>query len=910
MFELEFKLFFSKDSDSLLTNDRAQLFKQFLVFLNSNWRNVSKTRFVSSIASNPRNQYGKYVLRAFYEDGRRCRSLDQYYSKSSSFRPQYNRLFKSKIASKMTLNDETQITSDKFRSTIVHLCRICFRFSIILDSWRLDCSLVQTIPVESKNGRENFDRVGACVKKAFPSWLSSKTSFETLSKHLTSLYAETDFPWKVEFELEYTDENLSKDVQRSGSYLHRIREYIRSADQTLEPLRLIKQLSTVSNNLYFSQQFDVLGSLIRNRAPFHSVSLKKMINQAHTLTKSSWSSLAQKIKEKPIFVTDKADGERCICFITNFAVIFVCSESKTFKFDNDLFEVGRFADSVVLDCELIQVKNQVRALAFDIIQFKEKGKPAENCSDLPFFARLQRLEKLRPVLKKVSTSFFAVSCKNYTQLSENYLKEISATYRQKLEYPIDGLIFTFDPDKIDRSRRPKVAYLQTVNLKWKEAKFNSIDFYLRKVAQDQYILCSAMDFSIRKMTLSRNKFISPEIVHLMNSLQWTENCGPFIPSMNPSAAIFKSKLDLDKKVCELVFDPAKNAWNFLRERPDRKGTFGNYITIAEQTFCQVHDPFLMSDFKKVQTGYFQQSANPEYELVRKYNSFVKRELFGRCSIGLRNFTVLDVSCGKGQDYMHLRQSKMGCYVGMDADANALSELCRRKYLHPHKGSYKQTIAVLADLTKDSETLHTEMVQKQMIFPKANVVLFNFAIHHFLKWKQDLDNVISVIENNMQFGSKLLVTCMDGNALFKEMSENGQKLSFGKKYAFELKAKSLKMFGSKMKIKLPFAEELREEYLVDTDKLDEYMSKKFTLVQKGNFTEVGAKFKNLTSMNEHDLRFVKFYTYRIYKLNAKKSASASSNTKVKAIRRAGELLVGVKKVKQRKTFDSRGDEVIV
>ena len=47
---------------------------------------------------------------------------------------------------------------------------------------------------------------------------------------------------------------------------------------------------------------------------------------------------------------------------------------------------------------------------------------------------------------------------------------------------------------------------------------------------------------------------------------------------------------MNGKVCELVYDLEINDWVFIKVREDKqpsKGDFGNYHTIAEQTFIQL-----------------------------------------------------------------------------------------------------------------------------------------------------------------------------------------------------------------------------------------------------------------------------------------------------------------------------------
>jgi hypothetical protein len=203
-------------------------------------------------------------------------------------------------------------------------------------------------------------------------------------------------------------------------------------------------------------------------------------------------------------VTEKADGERCLLYITNVGKAYLISYSMKVIFTGSTTKEKECWNSIV-DGELIMYDKNRELIflfaAFDIYYVGGRKKNS-NVRNLPFTSydgtiletRLSILKQfhnvvaLTPVAKNISDSCkFHMKVKNFHYYSEIENKSIfnaSAkiwNVRETFPYEVDGLIFTpmdygVGGSKMGETYELNGKFTWKYSFKWKPPKYNTIDF--------------------------------------------------------------------------------------------------------------------------------------------------------------------------------------------------------------------------------------------------------------------------------------------------------------------------------------------------------------------------------------------------------------------------------------------------
>jgi superfamily II DNA or RNA helicase len=269
---------------------------------------------------------------------------------------------------------------------------------------------------------------------------------------------------RVSFELPIGSLDLTEVKQQStsgGGTQYEIELEINKDDITLAKESLVNVLRIIQDNnvlLSNSQRTLVLNEY------------KKLVNVKYPIFIGTQPVTLHKkdileLYKNKYSVTDKADGDRFLLFVTQDSKIYLLNNNVTKILGTDLtLETTGALGSTLIDGELVQVGSKKVFLAFDLVVYN--GVDLRKSTDNLSF----RLQKLKSVLKSIKSSDnYSIELKTfYTEsIISNSLKimQNAASYK----YGNDGLIFT--PIDQNYSSNPLKIY------KWKPAELNTIDFF-------------------------------------------------------------------------------------------------------------------------------------------------------------------------------------------------------------------------------------------------------------------------------------------------------------------------------------------------------------------------------------------------------------------------------------------------
>ena len=459
-------------------------------------------------------------------------------------------------------------------------------------------------------------------------------------------------------------------------------------------------------------------------------------------------------------------------------------------------------------------------------------------------------------------------------------KHIANVSDAKYVYQTDGLIFS-------NTLQP---YATTLNYKWKPEKHLTIDFLCLRLTRNikfakkngYLLLCSTNSWMRRNLRINSKTLLRRSMLDA--KLNSSKDYFPemFFPSLDQTAGVFYSdKPDLNLKVCELSFDVSARTWKFHRVRHDKDPfsfmpSFGNSMQTAEEVFSLAHNPFRLSDFQvKLKTAYFQTHESELHIALRTFSNFVKKTIFSQhVKYGHK---VLDLACGKGQDFIKLTNLGTDVYIGIDSDANAITECCRRKFkvARDKHSSYMDIRLAQFDLTKPFDKLKQYLSDRGTQIEKCNVVCMNFALHYFWQ-KNKLKNLLKTVSKSICNGGVFIVTCFDGKKVF-DLLQNGtyEKYQNGQlKYQLTqlTDADKFDSFGIQVRVKLPFG--TYTETLIDLDILEQYCHPA-KLLSSQSFADFFDDFESEKFvMSDDDKEYLSLYRVMVFHYGSTKKKNNS------------------------------------
>lgn len=638
--------------------------------------------------------------------------------------------------------------------------------------------------------------------------------------------------------------------------------------------------------------------LISKNTVQKKLTLKNILNAAKSLTKSDYYQDVY----PPLgwFITDKADGERCVVYVsgTNVNVIY-----------SGIEHVNAPANpKTIVDCELITTFDGKRMLGiFDVLYCND-----QNLTELFIEDRMSHAKAALAVIKEPLAGLgIEAYVKEYVQISQPIEESVLKVFNTKRPYKTDGLILTSQTGD----------YYKTNNYKWKPTEENTIDFMVIKCPK------TLLGFKEKAIRPGYTLYV------LMNGLNdirrkqygitlwdsYTEDTGieknkPYLPVLFqsvlwPYAYLYYHKdpenldeaIDLHGLICEFSVNPAaagtlKSAfskgtvdsnldlWKLNRVRHDRSvlaGEYGNDFVIAEQIFSNVIDPFSLEDLWLGNSSYFEKTRDLMYKAPNKFKRFVIKRAF---ETYLRaGQTVLDVAAGRGADIAPYMISGITKLVAIDIDPTALVELIRRSMdqsiLSLRRGPPMKVNVLVTDVSGNPNVNKRAIIDRFSV-NSANVIVCNFAFHYFCVNSTACSNALSFMADmcSPAEDTHFIMTVMDGKAVFDLLKDidTGKSWSVSEnsleKYLIRKDYDSSEMspFGQKISVKLPMTTKLYSEPLCNIEAVIEVAAKfGFIVESQRSFGEylsnfISAEPNVAKSLTYDDINYCKLHSIVIFK----------------------------------------------
>ena len=531
---------------------------------------------------------------------------------------------------RLKLNSEEDILANKLNS--IQFIRLKLRITFMLKenkNFKVDLDLIKNINVNEKHIKEiknllfkpyKIDSIIENINYQLFDEIVLETEF--INKEIST----NDIDESVNFVKMLFNENINNDYQK---YIYRVARFI------------------IKNKTYLEN--------FRQRSGF-----KKLLNNVLELNNNSYyKNIVPNITN--FYITDKIDGQRCICYIEEY------NDIKNIKLiTNKLYSIKEYNDVIILnddknikklitilDCEIIFNKNKDKDIIsendiflyiFDIIAL-ENDKTAFK----PFEDRVELLNDGYNKVKMLSN----VNIKEYKKLTSEYRTEIKEFYNKKsksTKYEIDGLIFvpTSKVSNTDSKFSSNDNYNNMIGYKWKPIEHMTIDFFVCKLPKNLYDNIPYNKLNVKNKDeiyilfsgISKQDYYKFNLTYMLdykkivpdNFLNGSIFPIQFSVSDNPYNYIYISDNkdeDLDKKICEFNYDTKNKEWIFKQIRTDRdvelaRGEyFGNYYKIAEYIWNNINNPLTFDMLISDNVNYFMTDDNLFYKSQRSFNSFVK-----------------------------------------------------------------------------------------------------------------------------------------------------------------------------------------------------------------------------------------------------------------------------------------------
>ncbi len=709
---------------------------------------------------------------------------------------------------KIALAEEKVIPDNTSLFELYTFIRIKLRISIIvkdINNFRYDITFVKSI---------EEDDIASSLKGSVNKMLSNLINSTNLLRHLPFEFCD-----HVEVEAEFINDDMAIENLTISSVIQAI-NYIYNI---VNP----KQKWTIE----YQKFLKIVASYVIPKVNLPNIMLKNVYNSVKELSRLTyfedvWPTITN------WYLTDKADGKRCIVMIHDKIKII---SDKLYTIEEDSKSNDDSAESIIssskavtiIDAELIYTGNihikptNVILFTFDVIVFE-----GENLSDKPFEERLEYLHRATSLLNR---GYKIAQEKIYIKLTNNYKNEIKSVLSKSRPYTIDGLIFTpAGPSKLDEihnkaniHNKRNTTYQNMIVKKWKSSKHMSVDLLVRRPPDKVIGKFPALErlnhtlyylfAGIKHDIFNRMRLIPVNGYRLMfGDTILNEKYHPiqFSPSINPLAFVYlhpnkktasslglesDNKYPLDKTLGEFKLIQDKSgeySWNLMRIRLDRMTEvksgldFGNNFTlVAEPTYNNFFDPLTLADLTispdeyKIQ-GYFQYDDSDLHRNQRSFNSFVKSTLLEKFK---GSEWVVDMAAGKGQDIFRHNRFKTENILFIDNDVRALIELLNRKnilltrYKHPVKTFPMAMYVKNLDLN-NRWSQNIIAIKKNIPIPEngVNLVVCNFAFHYLIKSEKYLDNIVKFINRLTTMGGHVIITTLDGQKVFNLLVKHNGK----------------------------------------------------------------------------------------------------------------------------------------
>jgi SAM-dependent methyltransferase len=676
------------------------------------------------------------------------------------------------------------------------------RLSFVVGPWRYDITAVLSF---SSLGGVKKDIV-AYRNKLFPASLNADNFMSTFA------FAEIT---SYEAEIEYVGKQNDLDVN--------------SVNDLVDSLPVLVDPGFVERQTYQSHIYEIakyVHDVEAAKKYKHALGMKSLGNQVIALTKNSYYTNV--FPPVGYYVTDKTDGVRCIIRISGGSWSIITSsgiEAEHAGGNED--ELNN--EVTIVEGEIVENK---KIYLFECMVFRD-----DNVSRESFSRRLVAMQDAVPVVNNVlKKSGYEVATKKFTKItSTEFIREpIEAVFKAKYKYETDGIVFVED-DK---------PYLATRNYKWKPAELNTIDFLALKAPSTllgaaPYIESGGKNIFILFVGITNDMYYKLGLKKIQGYDDIVKNAGreyfpiQFTPSSNPSAFIYHHDIvkngNIDGKIVELRYVPAKMEWEFIKTREDRgaeQNYYGNNFFVAEDTYTNYIDPFPVEALWTKRGSYFTKVSGDMYFAPNKYKRYVIDKVLRANVAGAK--WVMDAAAGRGADLHRYQQIGVKNMLALDVDSTAIAELIRRKFeFVAHKTGAVEpmnVITMVADLKAPAAQLQSSLSTKFNIgLGSMDAVVCNFAIHYMCDTLDNMRNMLRFVHSMLAPNGVFIFTTMNGRALFDLLSTEPDwfvEEGTTKKYAIKklYSGKTLSSAGQNISVLLPLSDEMKEEPLANIEEI--------------------------------------------------------------------------------------------
>lgn len=593
--------------------------------------------------------------------------------------------------------------------------------------------------------------------------------------------------------------NLDLSITKQNSSIYKLLSEVYHFEIELELFSFVNENKIDKKNFYKIHDI-ILNVLHKSKIVLQNY--QTLLNTQHMYTMNPFSLDKNTYIEKIPFhysVTDKADGEKIQLIIYDKSIYGM-------TINNEIFDLGKTHISGNFIVEGEKIKERI--LLYDILYYKNKDIRNNNLK-----IRLQYLDEFITLLQKKKNFKFNFDVDKIDKNIQDYIQFISSHdkiiekkyillptgfhgkeeiyhYAQKIwnsfksmPYELDGIIFTH----IEQEYQKSVKLQKFPIYKWKPMHLNSIDFY---IIFDQK----------QNLINIQNKLF--KMIYLYNYDKNT--IIPFKKNDNLHIAYvecsdnnnFKDKQNnviKNKTIVEMIYIK-DNIWEILRTRDDKtkymltnKTKYGNHISIAENIFSIIKDPFDLIFENKDNNKYYEKKSNIGKEM-RSFHNNIKNYLI---QTFCKNKNVLDVGIGKGGDIYKYHYAKIKSLVAIEpsyydlieADDSAIN---RYDALQKKNKNVPKMIFVHSDfglplmvtkqhsIDKKNKNNSDNIKEYLKKTKKYDVINFSFSFHYLYTTqykKQLFQNINDKLIKKKGF---LLLTMFDADKILSFLDKETQK----------------------------------------------------------------------------------------------------------------------------------------
>jgi hypothetical protein len=519
----------------------------------------------------------------------------------------------------------------------------------------------------------------------------------------------------------------------------------------------------------------------------------------------------QKVGEQKYGVTDKADGERRLLFIGTNGWLFLS--------DMDLNIITRIPAQVapktfdlqytVLDGELLVEKTDngqklYKFYAFDILLFNGKALANDNLrgrylqmakviSSLSAAGSFDESQFFPDQLNCVNTATILVPPLNVQLIISAKTYHIGAAeaanriwcMKDSYPYPLDGLIFTPYNDMYPYANRTWLT-----QYKWKPPALNSIDFEIQFARGNKHTLLVGVP---QGKTTFGTITLAKDAVGRQDGIKIQDHTIVECVFEHNEWVVLKTRID---KTAELLQ---------LKARGDNSSTTANFHTTAKAIWKTIQDPV---DEKNFCGEYYKSAAlitdKEKSKVFRELQNTVKKSLLDfavRISggSGSGGVSLIDFSCGKGGDFYKWQELQLKV-VGIDIHKQNLEQfIARVQNPNPQNFRSSQNTIAAKQFFQNNVSLYVgntgKLLNGQLLIkvdmtdepksaqkvelPQHDIGVSFFSIHYYFKKEIDATNFFINAAQYIKPNGHLLITCLDGETVFKELNRSSTGTLEGK-----------------------------------------------------------------------------------------------------------------------------------